>query len=296
MTRWPSATTRLVAVIGWPVRHSLSPLIHNVAFNEQGIDYVYVALPTPPERLGTVVAALGACEAVGASVTAPHKQAVVEMCDRLTAEAELTGAVNTLIWTAAGLVGDNTDIVGLEVVVRDDLALPAGTPSVVLGTGGVARACAVVLGRVRAPVTFVGRRLEVAEDVAALAARCGSPDAAALPLAAAAAVAEAVAEARLVVNATPLGIAGEELPAPFQGLHPGQVAFDPVYRPPNTPFLTAARAAGADAHHGLGMLVAQAAASYRRWTGRDAPTATMSAVALAALMEEADEQRRGVQA
>lgn len=262
--------------------------MHNSAFREHGLDLVYLALPTPPGQLHTVVTALGACEAVGANVTVPHKRAVMGACDRLTAEAELVGAVNTLVWSPDGVVGDNTDTVGLEVVVRDDLAVPPGTPSAVLGTGGVARACAVVLGRVGAPVTFIGRRLEAAEDVAALAAHCGSPDAAALALAATAAVAEAVAAARLVVNATPLGIAGEELPDPFQSLQPGQVAFDLVYRPPNTPFLAAARGAGADAHHGLGMLVAQAAASFRRWTGLDAPTATMSAVALAALVEEAD--------
>ncbi|MFN2556947.1 MAG: shikimate dehydrogenase [Nitriliruptorales bacterium] len=283
MTRWPSATTRLVAVIGWPVRHSLSPIMHNSAFREQGRDLVYVALPTPPAQLRTVVAALGACEAAGANVTVPHKRAVMSACDRLTAEAELAGAVNTLVWSPEGLVGDNTDTLGLEVVVRDDLALPPGTPAVVLGTGGVARACAVVLGRGGAPVTFVGRQFEAADDLAALATRCGAPAAQALPLADTAGVVAAVGGARLVVNATPLGMAGEELPAPFQSLRPGQVAFDLVYRPPNTPFLRAARASGADAHHGLGMLVAQAAASYRRWTGRDAPTATMSAVALAAL-------------
>lgn len=263
--------------------------MHNSAFREQGLDLVYVALPTPPAQLATVVAALGACQAVGANVTVPHKRAVMSACDRLTAEAELAGAVNTLVWSPEGVVGDNTDTVGLEVVVRDDLALPPGAPTAVLGTGGVARACAVVLGRVGAPVTFVGRRLEAADDLAALAIRCGAPAAKALPVADSAGVQAAVGAARLVVNATPLGIAGEELPAPFQSLHPGQVAFDLVYRPPNTPFLMAARAAGADAHHGLGMLVAQAAASYRRWTGRDAPTATMSAVALAAL--QADEQR-----
>ncbi len=290
MTRWPSATTRVIALIGWPVRHSLSPLMHNSAFREQGLDLVYLALPTPPQQLHTVVAALGACEAVGANVTVPHKRAVMGACDRLTAEAELVGAVNTLVWSPEGLVGDNTDTVGLEIVVRDDLALPPGTPAAVLGTGGVARACAVVLGRVGVPVTFIGRRFEAAEDVAALAARCGAPSAAALSLSDTTAVVEAVSAARLVVNATPLGIASEELPAPFQSLHPGQVAFDLVYRPANTPFLTAARAAGADAHHGLGMLVAQAAASFRRWTGLQAPTVTMSAVVLAAL--QAEEQRR----
>jgi shikimate dehydrogenase len=99
-----------------------------------------------------------------------------------------------------------------------------------------------------------------------------------------------VTKARLLVNATPLGMEGERLPEPFHQLTPGQVAYDLVYTPPETPFLLDAHAAGVETHHGLGMLVGQAAASYRRWTGQQAPVATMSAAALAAI---ADPRPRG---
>lgn len=283
MTPWPSATTRAVVLLGWPVRHSLSPVLHNAAFREQALDLVYLALPTPPGRLATVVEALTAVECAGANVTVPHKQQVVRFCRRLTDEARLVGAVNTLVWGPDGLVGDNTDAVGLARALRDAAALTSGVPAVVLGTGGAARACAVALGRLAAPVTFVGRRLEAAEELATLAEACGAPDVRAVDLAEEGWVTDAVAEAVLVVNATPLGLHGEELPGPFQQLHAGQIAYDLVYGPADTPFVAAARAAGAQAHHGLGMLVAQAASSYRRWTGRDAPLATMSAAAVAAL-------------
>lgn len=279
----PVASTRLVALLGWPVRHSLSPLIHNAAFREQDVDLVYVALPTLPADLGAVVSVLGRVEAVGANVTVPHKEAVIACCDRLTDEAELVGAVNTLLWQPDGLVGDDTDALGLGAVLRNDVALPPGASSVVLGTGGAARACAVALGRAGSFVTFVGRRVDAAEELAELAIECGAPEGRGIGLDETSWVADAARDATLVVNATPLGMAGEELPDPFGSLRKGQVALDLVYRPVETPFLRAAREAGVETYHGLGMLVAQAAESYRRWTGLEPPTATMSAVALAAL-------------
>jgi shikimate dehydrogenase len=283
VSSWPSATTRLVALLGDPVRHSLSPLMHNAAFREQGIDYVYLALPTAAVDLRRVVDVLGTIEAVGANVTIPHKETVVGICDRLTEEADLVGAVNTLTWTADGLLGENTDAIGLGQVLRDDIGLPGRASAAVLGTGGAARACAVALGRTGSPVTFIGRRLDAAEELAALAERCGAEAADGLDLTEEDVVGEAVATAALVVNATPLGMAGERLPGAFHHLTPGQIALDLVYRPPETPFLRSAREAGAETVHGVGMLVAQAAVSYRLWTGREAPTATMSAVALSAL-------------
>jgi shikimate dehydrogenase len=111
---WPTASTRLLALLGWPARHSLSPVIHNAALREQGLDLVYLALPTPPDRLRAAVEGLTAVGAVGANVTVPHKQEAVGLCDHLTPEAELIGAVNTLAWTTDGLLGDNTDAVGLR--------------------------------------------------------------------------------------------------------------------------------------------------------------------------------------
>lgn len=286
MTDRITARTRLVVLLGWPARHSLSPVLHNAAFRELDLDLVYLAMPTPPERLETVVAALGAVEVLGANVTVPHKEAVIELCDRLTEEAQVVGAVNTLLWDADGLVGDNTDALGLGHVLHDDLGVEGTIAAVVLGTGGAARACAVALGRIGADVTFVGRRPEAAARLATVAQREGAARTGAVDLGDLGTVTAVVSGCDLVVNATPLGLDGEPLPDPFMALHAGQIAYDLVYRPPETPFLVAAKEAGADAHHGLGMLVAQAAESFRRWTGNDAPAATMSAAGLAALVGE----------
>jgi shikimate dehydrogenase len=279
---FPAASTRLVVLLGWPTRHSLSPAMHNAAFAEQELDLVYVALPTPPDRLHDVVDALGAVGAVGANVTVPHKVAAVGLCDELTDEATLVGAVNTLVWTADGLRGDNTDATGLR---RDlvDLDLDR-LPAVLLGTGGAARACAVALGRLAVPVTVVGRRADAAQEVADLAGEAGSPEADAVDLADVRWVEAAVARARLVVNATPLGMDDERLPEPFHTLGGEHAAYDLVYRAAETPFLRDARRGGARTHNGVGMLVAQAADAYERWTGQQAPTATMSAVATAAVV------------
>lgn len=280
---WPAASTRLVALLGWPVRHSLSPIMHNAAFAEQALDLAYLALPVRPEDLDEVIAALGAAGAVGANVTVPHKRAALGCCEHLTDEAELIGAVNTLVWTTDGLLGDNTDAAGLREALRAEVDLHDGEVAVVLGTGGAARASVVALGRLDVEVVVVGRRADAAAELATLAQRAGAPAARAVDLADTDDVEAAIRSARLVVNATPLGLEGEPLPDPFHRLGPGQVAYDLIYHPPVTPFLAAARAAGAEGHHGLGMLVGQAAAAYRRWTGQAPPVATMSAAAMRAL-------------
>lgn len=280
---WPRASTRGLAVLGWPVRHSLSPVMHNAALQAQELDLAYLALPVPPERLLDVVGVLGTVGFVGANVTVPHKQAVMEACDRLTDEARLIGAVNTLHWdgdaTDGGLTGDNTDAVGLYRALEQ--AEVAAGPAVLLGTGGAARAAVVALARRGAPVTVVGRRPDAAAGVAEVGARagaavssCGLDD----PH-----LDELVRDAVLVVNATPVGMGDESLPAPFMSLGTDQTAYDLIYAPPDTPFLQAAVAGGAAAHHGLSMLVHQAAVAYERWTGHRAPMAVMTAAAEDAL-------------
>jgi shikimate dehydrogenase len=128
----------------------------------------------------------------------------------------------------------------------------------------------------------IGRRPTAAGELATLASRAGG-DGVGIDLADTSRVTAAVAGAHLVVNATPLGMRHEALPEPFMALSGGQIAYDLVYTPPDTPFVTAAAASGAQAHHGLGMLVAQAARAFERWTAHPAPTDTMSAAAIAAL-------------
>jgi shikimate dehydrogenase len=281
---WPTGATRLVVLLGWPGRYSLSPAIHNAAFREQGLDLVYVVTPCAEGQVGDAIASLGSLDVVGANVTVPHKRAAMAVCDHLTEEARLIGAVNTLVWTMDGLLGDNTDAAGLHDALTADVTLAPGDATLLVGTGGAARAAAVALARLGLAVTVAGRRPDAAEDLAALARRAGAPSATSVSSEDEEALRAAVAPARLVCNATPLGMAGERLPEPCHDLTPEQVAYDLVYDPPETPFLTDARSAGAQYHNGLGMLVGQAAASYRSWTGQEPPTTTMSAVATGALL------------
>jgi len=271
---WPLASTGLVALLGWPVAHSASPAMHNAAFAALGLDLVYLALPTPPEDLATVVRALGAAGAVGANVTVPHKEAVRASCNVLTDEAALIGAVNTLVWTGQGLVGDDTDALGLAQALTEEAIATAGSRALVLGTGGAARAAVVALARGGAAVTVAGRDEERRSDLGRLASRFGAGHRA-IGLDDAAFDA-AVRDADVVVNATTLGMRGERLPEAMMTLAPAQVALDLVYGVPTTPFVLAAREGGVAAHDGRGMLLGQAAIAFERWTGREAPVAVMA--------------------
>lgn len=277
---WPTAGTRCLAVLGWPVAHSLSPVMHNAALAAQDLDLVYLALPVPPDELVGSVHALGDVGFVGANVTVPHKQAVMAACDDLSEEARLVGAVNTLTWDDGSLTGHNTDAVGLQWALIETGAGDGGA-AVVLGTGGAARATVVACVRLGMTVTVVGRRPDAARDVAEVGMAAGGT---ARSLAIDDdAVADAVDDASVVLNATPLGMQREDLPSPFMDLHPGQLAYDLVYTPPDTPFLLAATSAGARTEHGLSMLVHQAAVAYEGWTGQAAPVEVMRSAAEAAL-------------
>lgn len=259
----PGATTRPVVLLGHPVDHSLSPLLHNTAFRQLGLDLVYLALPVPAAEVASVIAALGAIGCAGANVTVPHKLAAHDACDELTGAAAATGAVNTLWWDDGRLHGDNTDVSGFGRVL--DRASGDG-PAVVLGTGGAARAVVVALDRAGHPVTVVGRRERAAERVAGLAT-----SGAAFDLADEHAVSTAVGAAATVVNATPLGMGGERLPAPFHDLTSDQVVHDLVYVAGTTPFVADAVARGATVADGRDLLAAQAEDAFERWIGRRPP-------------------------
>ncbi len=280
-----SGSTRVAGVIGNPVRHSLSPVLHNAAFAALQLDWVYVAFPVAEGAVGAALSGAAALGVAGLSVTMPHKAAAAQALPRLTPVAGRLGAVNTVTNVAGELVGDNTDGAGLVDALRmDDGWEPAGRTCLILGTGGAARAVALALADAgAAAVGVVGRRPEAVAEVVEVCGGVGRP----------AAVAD-VAAADLVVNATPVGMlpttidrrpVGDELPLGLEDrlLGPGQMVVDLVYRPGLTPLVAAARARGATAQNGLGMLIHQAAHQLRAWTGQEPPLAAMSAAALAAL-------------
>ena len=271
----PTGSTRLAAVIGSPVRHSLSPVLHNAAFAAAGLDWVYVALEVTEGRVPEALAGMRALGIGGLSVTMPHKEAVAAACDRLSDDAAALGAVNCVVNADGELVGHNTDGAGFVAALAADPGFdPVGQRCVVLGAGGAARAVAVALARAgAAEVAVVNRTAERAEQAVALLAGVGrvvAPDG----------VAETVAAAGLVVNATSVGMgesAPADLPVEPAPLHEGQVVVDIVYRPLETPFLREARRRGVTAVNGVPMLVHQAAVAFELWTGVPAPVAAMTA-------------------
>lgn len=265
------ASTRLLALLGHPVDHSASPALHHAACEATGIDATYLAFDVAPSRLAAAVEGLRALGALGANVTVPHKQAVLDLVDAVTDEARAVGAANTLCWDDGRLLADNTDATGLLEVLTDDLGLRAQTAVEVVGAGGAARAAAVALGRLGARVRVWARRRERAEEVQALALAHGAQ------------ALEARERPEVVVNATPLGLADEPLPEPFMALTPDQTALDLVYRPEPTPFLRAAARAGARTADGRGMLLAQAAHAFERWTGLAPPRPVLAAALARAL-------------
>jgi shikimate dehydrogenase len=275
--------TRAAGVIGLPIRHSLSPAIFNAAFAACGLDWAYLAFEVPDGAAGLAMGGVRALGLEGVSVTMPHKAAVIPALDELTDDAAALGAVNCIERRGTTLVGHNTDGQGLlDALQLDEGIAVAGRHVAVIGAGGAARAVIRSLGAAgAAAVTVVNRSPVPAEEAARLAGgvgRVGPP--------------AAVADADLVVNATPLGMgvvvttagAPEPLPLDPELLSDGQIVVDLVYHPAVTPLLEAARGRGLRTVNGLGMLIHQAAHAFRLWTNEEPPLEAMSAAALAALL------------
>lgn len=265
-------------VLGWPLDKTLSPTIQNAAFRKLGLDWVYLAFPVPPELIGSAVAGLRSLGAIGANVTMPHKESVIDFLDDLSGDARAIGAVNTIQRVGDELIGHNTDIDGFGEFLSGDAGVdPADRSALVLGAGGAARAVLKALGDMRASeVTIAARDEGRARPLTDLAA--GSL----VKVTSWARAAEVASGVDIVVNATPVGMDGLD-PVPDASFGPGQVVVDLIYDPPSTPLVERARGGGADAWGGLGMLVHQAAASLRIWTGQDPPIETMSAAAVRAI-------------
>lgn len=270
-------SSRTVGVIGWPVEHSLSPVIHNAAFAAMNMRWIYVPLPVEPGRLDEALAGLDALGFVGVNITMPHKSEAAKLADTLSQDSQRLGAVNTLVIDGGRLHGHDTDAPGFERFLRLDAGFdPRGRSALIFGAGGAARACALALARAGL------RRLTVAlRDAAHVHRLRGSLDGLDTEIAVVAFDGATRDRFDLVVNATPLGFHGEELPAPELG--PETLVVDLLYRPASTPIQAAARAAGATAFGGLGLLLNQAALSFELWTGQQPPLDVMSAAALAEL-------------
>ena len=301
----PGGSTALVGVLGDPVRHSLSPAMHNAALAALGLDWVYLALPVAAADLATVVAALEALDCRGLNVTIPHKQAVAALAAELCPLAQRLGAVNTLVRRpGGGWLGTNTDVEGFLAPLREgnrpEQRAPEqrapGQRAVVLGCGGSALAVLAGLEQLGfSSIAVAGRN---ANALAALQVGCRDWLPALEPLAWTTAnderLLQALAQADLVVNCTPVGMASTRDPmaanrsplaaAALDRLRPGSGVYDLIYTPRPTTLLQGAAERGCRTWDGLEMLVQQGAAALRLWSGRDSvPVDAMRQAALECL-------------
>jgi shikimate dehydrogenase len=254
-----TGSAKLAGVIGWPVAHSRSPLLHGLWLSRYGIDGAYVPLAVPPDLLEVAVRGLAAAGFRGANVTVPHKEAVMALCDILDDSARQAGAVNTLIFADGRIEGRNTDGAGFIANLRAHGFVPAGH-ALVLGAGGAARAIVAALIATGMRVTIANRGVERAQHLAAL-----FPGVTALPWEARE---TALDSADLLVNTTTLGMKGDVTPPlSLARAGPKLTVADIVYVPRMTPLLDAAVLRGLLIIPGLGMLLHQAVPGFAAWFG-----------------------------
>lgn len=272
-------TTQLLGVIGYPVKHSLSPVMHNAAIAHLGLDYVYLPFPIKPENLETAIAGFAAIDLVGFSITIPHKQAIIPLLSEITPTAQAIGAVNTVWRTDTGWKGTNTDVAGfiapLQALNRDWSQATA----TILGNGGAARA--VVAGCLElefAKIHLVGRnwqKLEAFQRSWNTVAPTPS-----LEIHLWENLEQLLPETTLLVNTTPVGMHPQVDNSPvdralMEKLPPTAIAYDLIYTPKPTLFLKQAASVGITTFDGLEMLFQQGAEALQLWLGQPVPVDIM---------------------
>jgi len=273
-----NGSTRVYGIIGDPVAHSLSPLMQNRAFEAYGLQCCYVPFQVEAAGLPAAVAAVRALGLGGVNVTIPHKERVLECLDEVDRSAVLIGAVNTVVNRDGRLIGYNTDGAGFLASLQDAGFDPGGKRAVLLGAGGAARAVSLVM--IQAGISslaifdVIGSKAEkLAADLAPVAG-CRIV----VGELAGGALRAALAEADLLVNASPVGMFPKHQdrpPVDPRQLAGGTLVYDLVYNPLRTKLLSESAARGCRVLSGAGMLVNQGALAFELWTGRRAPVETM---------------------
>jgi shikimate dehydrogenase len=267
-----SGTTRVVGVCGHNIGYTLSPAMHNAAFQACGLDYVYVTFDVAPGRAGAAAAGIRGLGLAGVNVTKPLKTEMIPHLDELTEEAEQVGSVNTIVHREGRLIGATTDGAGLRRALEAQGVSIAGRRVVILGAGGAARAACAMSARAGAAHTVIAaRNRERAKDTAAV----GAAEAITLDPTE---MEPAIRSAGVIINAVPADLA--LAPAWFSA---HQFVYDTRYDVTDTPLMQLARSRGAAVSNGIDMLLYQGAASFELWTGRPAPVEVMRAALLEGL-------------
>ena len=284
-----SGGTRLCGVIGDPVEHTMSPAMHNAAFAQMGLDYVYVPFKVKKVGLSRAIDGMRGLNIRGLSITIPHKVAVIPLLDKLDPLAEKIGAVNTITNDDGVLTGSNTDAGGFLQALLARGIEPKGKKIVILGAGGASRAISFILAERGAHLVILNRLLELdwAEELAGRLSSFFTQEVKALEL-----VEEnlngVLPAADILVNTTSVGMSPNinETPVPAKLLRHGLVVFDIVYNPIKTRLLKEAETAGAETISGVDMFVWQGALAFEKWTGQKAPLDLMKREVIKALGHE----------
>jgi shikimate dehydrogenase len=279
-----SGKTKVCGIIGDPIEHTISPAMHNAAFLQAGLDYVYVPFRVKKEELGAAIRGMRAFNMRGANVTLPHKVAVISYLDELDPLAERIGAVNTIVNEEGTLRGYNTDASGFRRAIEAEKIEIKEKNIVVIGAGGASRAIAFVLTDRGANLTILNRHPESAQALAGCILETFRTEINARELNEANLKAS-LDGADLIVNTTSVGMVPgtDETPVPSKLLKPGQSIFDIIYNPLKTRLLIEAERQGARTIGGIEMLVQQGAAAFELWSGIKAPLECMREAAIRAV-------------
>jgi len=264
-----SGHTKPFAVIGHPIGHTLSPIMHNASMQELGFDGIYLALDVHPDELMDVLPSMAKMGFAGVNLTVPHKEIAFRGLDKLDESAKLLGAANTVQFTDAGMIGHNTDGYGFLMALEEAFGKRVeGDAVFVLGCGGAGRAVALMAAKEGAKSLVLadidaGRVQRLEDEIKSLA-----PDVVITQALDDASKVALCRECDLVVQASPVGMKQDDPSLlPPEAFRAGQRAFDLIYMYPETAILTTAREAGVQIANGLGMLLHQGARAFEIWTG-----------------------------
>jgi len=275
------ANTKIIGLLGHPIKHSYSPFVQNVAFEFEKMDYIYLAFDVPPANLKSALNGVLALGMKGLNVTLPHKEKIIKHLDELAEEATTIGAVNTIVNDQGKLIGYNTDVTGIIETLAPFKERINGSIVTVLGAGGGARAAIYALIRHFKPerINLVNRTVQRADSIQNYFSTkmrydgfktmdLFPPD-----------IVDTLRSSQLIINATSIGMfpaMDDSITDLKESFNSSQIVFDLVYNPTKTKFLKLAEAQGATTMGGLKMLVSQAAKSFELWTGVKMPVDKIS--------------------
>ncbi|MCL0091703.1 shikimate dehydrogenase [Dehalococcoidales bacterium] len=268
-----SGKTKVYGIIGDPIEHTMSPIMHNAAFKKLGIDCWYLPFRVRKEELGKAIEGMRALNISGLNVTIPHKVAVIPFLDKLDPMARKIGSVNTIVNDDGVLTGYNTDATGFLQALLEKGIRPEGKNIVILGAGGASRAISFILAERGGNLVILNRTLDKAKEWVSRLSKILNREAKALKLDEENLVV-AMERADILINATSVGMSPDETLVPAQLLKPGLIIFDIVY-PIKTRLLREAEVAGGQTISGFDMLVWQGAMAFEKWTGKAAPLELM---------------------